>query len=172
MKKSQINPTPQYFDRYINLVDDVELDIAFGNSLDEIARFDWEKCRQLGYQAYAPGKWSVPDVLRHLLDWEWIMTYRAMGFARGAFKKAPGHDENKMAKNAKANAQSIEGLVAEMTALRHSTRLFFNTLDEEQLQKQGICWESVMSPLSLAFTILGHQKHHFGILEERYFPLV
>lgn len=172
MEKSQINPLPLYFDRYINLVEDVELDAAFGNSLDEIARFDWDKCRQLGLQAYAPGKWSVPDVLQHLMDWERIMTYRALGFAREAFDRAPGHDENAMADHAGASARELGGLLEEMTDLRRSTRQFFGSLTEAQMLKTGICWESIMSPLSLAFTIVGHQRHHFKILEERYFPLL
>lgn len=172
MKKSQINPLPKYFDRYINLIEDVELDEAMGDSLGELANFDWDKCRQLGLNAYAPGKWTAHDILQHLLDWERIMTYRALGFARGAFNKAPAHDENLLAKNAGASVRSIADLTAEMTALRHSTRLFFGSLNDSQLQQSGICWESEMSALALAFTILGHQRHHFVILQERYFPLL
>lgn len=172
MKKSDIHPLPKYFDRYINLVDDVELDLAFQTSLDELAAFDWETCQQLGDQAYAPGKWSIADVLQHLLDWERIMTYRALLFARDAIKKAEGIDENLLAKNAIANARSIPNLVEEMIALRRSTRLFFKTLNDEQLQKEGTCWESEMSVLALGLTILGHQRHHFAIVRERYFSML
>lgn len=172
MKKSQITPTPKYFDRYINLYDDVELDAAFELSAEELAGFDWDKCRQLGLQTYAPEKWTVNDILQHLLDWERIMTYRAIGFAREAFDRAPGHDENMLATNAQATKRSLDSIVEEMTTLRLSTRQFFRSLTDEQLLKPGICWESQMSPLSLGFTIVGHQRHHFRILEERYFPLV
>lgn len=172
MKKTQIDPMPLYFDRYINLYAEVDLETAFGQSLDELNGFDWEKCRRLGLRSYAPGKWTAPDVLQHLLDWERIMTYRALGFAREAFQQAPGHDENLLAEKAGAAARSLDDLAAEMLTLRQATRHFFRTLTDEQLLKPGICWESQMSPLALAFTILGHQRHHFRIFEERYFPLI
>jgi hypothetical protein len=172
MKKSDIQPLPKYFDRYIRLVDDVPLDEAFQNSLDEIEAFDWAACQCLGLQTYAPGKWAVPDILQHLLDWERILTYRALLFARDALKIAPGHDEDLLAKNAGAQARSIENLVEEMRTLRHATRLFFKNLNDEQLLKTGICWESEMSVLALGCTMLGHQRHHFNILRERYFPLL
>ena len=172
MKKTAIDPLPKYFDRYINLIEDVEIDDAFQNSLDEIAQFDWEICEKLGFQAYAPGKWAAHDVLQHLIDWERIMTYRALVFVRGVVKKAQGLDENLLAENALSTARSITDLVEEMVALRKSTRLFFKKMNDEQLQKSGICWQSKMSVLALGFTILGHQRHHFLILQERYFPLV
>ncbi|MBN8683712.1 MAG: DinB family protein [Chitinophagales bacterium] len=172
MKKTQITPTPKYFDRYINLYDDLELDEAFQQSLDEFNTFDWEKCRQIGLQVYAPGKWTIPDVLQHLLDWERIMTYRALGFAREIIVKAPGHDEDQMALNAGASRRSLEDLMQETIILRQSTRHFFNTLTEEQLLKPGICWEAQMSPLALGFTIVGHQRHHFKVIQERYFPIL
>ncbi|HLP95918.1 MAG TPA: DinB family protein [Saprospiraceae bacterium] len=171
MKKSQINPAPKYFDRYINLFDDQELDAAFRESEAEFDSFDWEKCREIGLNIYAPGKWTIPDVLQHLLDWERIMTYRALGFARGMFQTAPGHDENLMAENAGASARSLEEILDEMKTLRASTRQFFLSLSESQMLQPGICWEAQMSPLALAFTILGHQRHHFRILQERYFSM-
>lgn len=163
---------PKYFDRYINLIDDVELDEAFETSLQELATFDRAAYRALGLQTYAPGKWTVPDILQHLIDWERIMTYRALVFAREVSKQAPGHDENQMALTAGASARSIDELIDEMVALRKSTRYFFRTLNTVQLQQSGICWESEMSALALGFTILGHQKHHFELLKARYLPLV
>lgn len=171
MKKTAITPLPKYFDRYINLTDDVTLDEAFRISLDDIAAFDWEACRQLGDRTYAPGKWTVADILQHLLDWERIFNYRALLFSREALGHAPGHDEDLLAAHAGANARSISNLVEEMTALRHSTRLFYRSFSEEQLMKSGICWESEMSVLAIGFTTLGHQRHHFRVLQERYLTL-
>jgi uncharacterized damage-inducible protein DinB len=171
MKKSHINPSPKYFERYVNLFEDVDLDAAFQESEAEFNAFNWEKCRQTGLKVYAPGKWTIPDVLQHLLDWERIMTYRALGFARGMFQITPGHDENLMAENAGASARSLEEILEEMKTLRASTRQFFNSLNDAQMLQPGVCWEAQMSPLALAFTILGHQRHHFRVLEERYFSL-
>lgn len=172
MRKSQIQPNPKYFERYIQLYDDILLDDAFGQSLTELTNFHWDKCRQLGHQVYAPGKWTVHDILQHLLDWERIMTYRALGFAREVIDRAPGHDEDVLAANAHAWKRDLDDLITEMHTLRHATRYFFRSLTPEQMLKPGICWEAEMSPLALGFTILGHQRHHFQILEERYFPIL
>ncbi len=172
MKKSHIDPLPKYFDRYINLVADVELDEAMQLSLDELASFEWDKCSALGTQVYAAGKWRAADVLQHVLDWERIMSYRALMFAREAIQKAEGHDEDALALSASAFVADISTLAHEMTTLRHATRQLFAHMQDAQLQRSGICWESRMSVLALGFTILGHQKHHFNILRERYFPLL
>lgn len=169
MKKSHINPLPRYFDRYINLIEDIELDQAMDNSLQELADFDWEKCRATGLQVYAPGKWTIPDILQHIIDWERIMSYRALVFAREVSKKAVGYDEDIMAKNARASQRSLDDLLDELTGLRQSSRRLFNSFDEQQLQQSGICWESEMSALALGFTIAGHQRHHLNIIRERYF---
>ncbi|MEQ1747283.1 MAG: DinB family protein [Saprospiraceae bacterium] len=172
MKKSHINPMPLYFDRYINLYGNVEMDQAFQASLDEIATFDWASCQKLGHQTYAPGKWTVADILQHLIDWERIMGYRALVFAREALKKTQGMDEDLLAAKAGANARSIPDLVVEMTALRNSTRIFYNYLSDEQLLRSGICWRSQMPVLAFGFTIVGHQRHHFNIIKERYLSLI
>jgi hypothetical protein len=87
------------------------------------------------------------------------------------FQITPGHDENLMAENAGASARSLEEILEEMKTLRTSTRQFFNSLNDAQMLQPGVCWEAQMSPLALAFTILGHQRHHFRVLEERYFSL-
>jgi len=172
MKKSQINPMPVYFDRYINQFEDQELDQAFQVSLDELNTFDWEACLRLGTQTYAPGKWTIADILQHLLDWERIMGYRALLFAREAIKKAQGLDEDLLAAKAGAHTRNPLELVQEMTMLRQATRQLFAGMTDEQLLKSGICWKSTMSALALGFTIAGHQRHHFNIIKERYLPLV
>jgi len=172
MKRSDIHPLPDYFDRYIQLVDDVELGEAFRISLDELAGFDWDACRRLGTQTYAPGKWTVPDILQHLLDWERILAYRALLFVRETGIKAQGIDQDLLAQNAASRPRPIAGLLEEMTVLRQSTRLFFNNMDEADLLKTGVSWNSEMSVLAMACTILGHQRHHLAILRERYLPLL
>lgn len=171
MKKSAINPLPEYFDRYIKLVEDVVLEEAFQLSLLEISQFDWESCARIGNRTYAPDKWSVPDILQHLLDWERILTYRAILFVRETGVKAQSMDQDLLARSVAAKPRPVADLVEELTALRQSTRLFFKSMDAEDLLRIGQSWNSSMSVLALAFTILGHQKHHFTILRERYLPL-
>jgi hypothetical protein len=171
MKKSDFQPLPEYFDRYINLVDDVSLDEAFRISIDEISAFDWERCQQLGDRVYAPGKWRIADIMQHLLDWERIFTYRALIFLRETGMKAESMDEDQLAASAAGNPSSLEELKAEMIALRQSTRLFFRSMNDADLRKTGTSWRSQMSVLHIGFTMLGHQRHHFNVIRERYFTM-
>lgn len=172
MKSSDILPLPAYFDRYIQLVDDVTLDEAFRISLEEINDFDWELCRQLGDRVYAPGKWRISDIMQHLLDWERIFAYRALIFVRETGMKAESMDEDQLAASAAGNPSTLTELKEEMLALRQSTRLFFRSMNDLDLQKAGTSWRSEMSVLHIGFTMLGHQKHHFNVIRERYLPLV
>lgn len=171
-RKSALQQPPSYFDRYMQLIEVDDLNIAFDNSLRELQTFDWARCEAIGLRVYAPDKWSIPDILQHLLDWERIMTYRALIFARSAAGVAPGHDEDQLAAAANANRRSIPELVAELTSLRSATRGFLNSLDDTQLLRTGISFNSEMSALAYGFTMLGHQYHHLNIIRERYFPLV
>jgi hypothetical protein len=170
MNKSNLQLPPSYFDRYIQLVDDVDLDVAFESSLQQLRDFDWATCEKIGLNTYAPGKWSIPDILQHLLDWERIMTYRALVFARTAAPTVPGHDEDQIAVEARANRRSVAELVQEMTDLRATTRTFFRSLDAQHLQQRGISFNSELSPLAYGYIISGHQRHHLNIIVERYFP--
>src|SRR6266568_4732823 len=82
MKRSQINPMPQYYDYYINLVADVELSDAFDRSIRQLNDLDRDRLTGLDGQAYAPDKWTVKEILQHVIDFERILSYRSLLFAR------------------------------------------------------------------------------------------
>lgn len=172
MNKKLLTHPPSYFDRYISLVPDVDLEEAFENSVSDLQQFEWASCERLGLNVYAPGKWTIPDILQHLLDWERIMSYRALGFARGVLPTAPGHDEDEMAIAAAAHQRPLQGLIQEMYVLRASTKMLFTGMNEAQLLKTGIAFNSELSALGLAYTLLGHQRHHLNVIQERYFPML
>lgn len=172
MNKNSLRHAPSYFDRYIQLVDDIALDDAFKASLDRLEQFEWSLCEKIGANTYAPGKWTIQDILQHIVDWERIMTYRALGFARQVLPSAPGHDEDNMAIEARADQRDLSQIIEEMKILRMSTQLFFRSLDDEQILRTGISYQSELSALALGYTILGHETHHFNIIRDRYFPLL
>lgn len=118
--------------------------------------------------AYAAGKWTVKDLLQHMIDTERIMTYRALTFARKDSVALPGFNENEYADSAKASFRSLADLKEEYIALRKSTDLFLTSLSEEQLLQKGISNGYPLSVNSLAFIIFGHSIHHKKILQERY----
>jgi hypothetical protein len=172
MKRSDINPLPKYFDRYINLADDIELHEALKNSLAALDRLPVDKWKALGDQVYAPGKWTVKDMIQHLIDTERIFAYRALRFARKDTTQLAGFEENDYAAAADAGKKSLDELVDEMKTVRKSTVFLFAAFDDEVQARMGSTPSAEISVASLGFAIVGHELHHFRILEERYFPLL
>ncbi len=172
MKKNDINLMPPYFDRYINLVDtDVELTQAFIQSERQLDSLDKKLLTNLNGIKYEEDKWTVKQIFQHLIDWERILSYRALLFARGESSSSPNLDENLLAENMNAARRSIDELIEELRIVRASTAAMFQSFDENALRRTGINWKYEMSVLAMGFTIVGHQLHHFKIIDEKYLPL-
>ena len=131
-----------------------------------------EKLIKLGDRAYAPEKWSVKDIIQHLIDAERIFTYRALRFARNDSTALPGFEENEYAPAAQGNKRSIDDLLSEFRALRGSTLDLFESFDKEMLEKVGKASGVDISVLAIGFAIVGHTRHHVNVIREKYFPLI
>jgi uncharacterized damage-inducible protein DinB len=118
--------------------------------------------------AYAPGKWTIKEVLVHIVDDERIYAYRALRFARGDTTELPGFEQEDYARLSGANARTAQQIVAEYAAVRHATIELFQGLPEEALLRSGIANENRASVRALAYHIAGHEAHHVGIIKERY----
>ncbi|HET8783883.1 MAG TPA: DinB family protein [Pyrinomonadaceae bacterium] len=171
MKKSDINPMPEYWDRYINLVADVELSQAFDDSIQQLDQLDRIALARIGDLSYAPGKWSVKDILQHLIDGERVMTYRALTFARRDDTTLPGFDQDLFVANAGANSRTVNSLIDELLAVRRATKAMYDSFDDETLKARGVGWQYETSVLELGFAIVGHQIHHFNVIAEKYSSL-
>jgi len=117
---------------------------------------------------YAEGKWTIKDIIQHIMDCERIFAYRALRFSRNDSSSLLSFDEDTYANNTNANGRSIQDLLTEFSALRHSNLLFYKSLSEEQLKRIGTASNNQISVRALGFVIIGHQKHHQKIFEERY----
>ena len=172
MTKSEIPVMPQFFDRYINQVDNIFL----MDALLEVPSFDHyfpaPTLEAIGDLRYAPNKWMVKDILQHVIDTERIMAYRALRFARNDKTALPGFDENLFADVAHATRRTIPDLYAEFAAVRQSTILMFGHFDNEMLLRTGVSSHQNISVLALGFVIAGHARHHATIIRERYLPLL
>jgi hypothetical protein len=124
---------------------------------------------EAGYR-YAPGKWSIKEVIGHVTDTERIMTYRALCFARGETAMLPGFDENTYVANASFDARSLADLLAELRAVRAATVPFFASLNEQELARRGRANNRDYSVRAFPYIIAGHEQHHANILRERYLP--
>lgn len=172
MKRSELDLKPTYFDKYINLTDDVELIDALQISLSEFENAPIEKWKALGDSVYAEGKWTVKDLLQHLLDTERIFTYRALSFARNDMRTLLGFDEELFSKYANTNSRTLEEIIEESTLVRKSTICLFKSFSVDALNTIGRSGEIEYPTAAVAFILAGHQRWHFKILEERYFPLL
>lgn len=172
MKPSAITAMPIYYDRYINLVGDVELMQALQNTGKRFLLAEEPKLRALGDRVYAPGKWTVKDIIQHLTDCERVFTYRAMAIARGDKTHLPGFDENLYAENTSVSSRSFDDVIAEFSSVRESSIFMFGTLAEEALSLEGTVNSTRISPLAIGFVLAGHVIHHMNVIKERYYPLL
>lgn len=118
--------------------------------------------------AYADGKWTIKEVLGHIIDTERIMTFRALCFARNESQGFPGFDENEYVAQAHFNDRSLESLAEEFANLRKANLFFFASLNEAELSRIGKASGYPVSVRALLFIIAGHVNHHQRILNERY----
>jgi len=121
-----------------------------------------------GPYRYAPDKWSINELLCHVMDAERIFAYRALRFARKDDTPLAGFEENNYASQANAHARSLHQLADEMQRLRASTIDLFTSFTPEMLQQKGVANNTVISVLNIGYVIAGHDVHHRTILNERY----
>lgn len=172
MKKSDIDPMPQYFDRYIDLVADVELLEAFDDSIRQLDSLDKNLLAELGGKKYAPDKWTVNGILQHVIDFERILSYRVLLFARREGSIPQGVDEKLLAANMNADKRAVDEVIDELKIVRASTKSMFDSFDDEMLLSKGTNWKYEISVLAMGFNMIGHQVHHLKIIEDKYFPLL
>jgi hypothetical protein len=173
MTKSHILQMPEYFDRYINLADDVPVTAALQISLMELEEAPIEKWKALGEKAYMEGKWTIKDILQHYIDVERVFTYRITAIARGDKQRMIPYDEDVYAQQAQANRRTVDDLLEELVLLRWATIMLYQSFTTDMLQQQGFGFSGMQyCPLSLGFMLAGHQRWHFRVLEEKYYPLL
>lgn len=163
-----VNEYSQFNATYINALDNVELLEELEISLHDFIRFVQNIPMDKFDYRYAEGKWTIKDIIQHIIDAERIFGYRALRISRNDQTPLPGFEENDYVENTDANSRSIQGLLTELSALRHSNLLMFKSFTEEQLTRMGIASNHSISVRALGFLIIGHQKHHQKVFQERY----
>lgn len=118
--------------------------------------------------AYAPGKWTIKEMLGHIIDTERIMTYRAMRIARNDQTPLASFDEDTYVANAHFKDRTLESLAQEFATLRQANLFLYKSLNETELNHMGTASSKPVSVRALLFILAGHVNHHRRILEERY----
>lgn len=169
MQRPQPSEYKPYFQKYIDLVGEG----SFAETLSRNTATAMDFFRQLpedkhNYR-YAPGKWTIKDVIMHLIDTERVMSYRALVAARGD-SETPLYmmDEDKYAANVDVSNRSMESLLREFEAVRVASESLFTNLSDEQSQRSGNAISYTVTPRALGYIIVGHAEHHMNIIRERY----
>jgi hypothetical protein len=170
-QKSDITVKPGYYDYYLGIIPEEDVMDALYASLKAIKELDLVLLKKIGLQVYAPGKWTVHDLLQHLIDTERIFQYRALSFARGDSANLPGMDENAYGANTGANERPLEEIVSDYITVRNSSISLFKSFTSEMMGRSGMANNAENSVLALGYFMTGHQLHHFKVMRERYFPL-
>jgi uncharacterized damage-inducible protein DinB len=159
---------PPYYQQYIDKVPE-------GSLLETLSRQGKETAALLrgvpeskALHRYAPGKWSVKEVVNHVCDAERIFSYRALRFAREDATALAGFDENAYAPASRADARPLADIVAELEAIRAATLALFRGMEPAALTRSGTASGNGLSVRAVAYIIAGHERHHIGIVKERY----
>jgi hypothetical protein len=171
MKRSDINPLPAHHGAYIQKIEDIELIDALEKYGEPYWQAEMDKFIALGDKVYAPGKWTVRDMIQHLIDCERIFAYRALRFARNDKTQLTGFEENDYAVTAEASRRSLDDILEEFYAVRGTTIQLFKSFTNEMLMREGQMPSGSITVLGIGFAIAGHNKHHMGILKERYYGI-
>jgi predicted CopG family antitoxin len=162
------NEYAPYYEGYIKLVSGQNILRKLKNQLNEVDDFLAEIPAEKHDYAYADGKWTIKEVVAHLIDTERVMAYRAMRFSRNDFTPLPGFDQDFYMQNVDVSKRSFSDLVDELLLMRQANLYFFKSLSEEDYKKKGVASEREVSVGALLFIMAGHIEHHFRVLKEKY----
>lgn len=168
MNRPQPNEHPAWAKQYIDQVSaDTGLLDVLENQLTELPEL-LDTFQDKADYAYAPGKWTVKEMLGHIIDTERILCYRLTAFSRGELAELPGFEEEDYVKNARFHERSLTDLTEEFILLRKGNQYLFRSLNETDLNRSGVASGRQISVRSILYVIAGHVNHHSRILKERY----
>lgn len=163
------NEYAPYFKQYLKLV---ALDNSIVTNLESSQKEFENLLRGIPEEkqtfVYKKGKWSVKEVVQHMIDSERIFAYRALSFARKDTTALPGFDQDFFTKYSNANLRDFKDQLKEMSLLRESTLLLFKSFSEESLLISGVMSDKKITVRALGYLFSGHQNHHLKVLKERY----
>ena len=159
---------PAYFATYINQVQNDDCILAMEENLNDIVTFIENISEEKYNYKYQENKWTIKDIVRHIIDAERIFAYRALRFARFDRTPIPGFEENDYAANVSTTAIDMTDLLQEFILVRKSTIKLFESFTEEMLANKGIASGKEISVLAIGFIVSGHAIHHQNVIRERY----
>ncbi len=158
---------PAIYTPYIDTVKGNVMTVLTGQ-INTFPQFLQQVPRSKAEYAYAEGKWTIKEVVGHVLDTERIMAYRALRFARNDTKALPGFEQEDFVANARFNDRSLKSFAEEFVLIRQSNLLLFKSFNDHELTRKGLASDRLISVRAFLYIIAGHLNHHRNIITERY----
>jgi len=158
----------EFYSAYIALVKEDNLSKALKKNTAQVKKLLKKiRTKKVDY-AYAEKKWTIKEILQHLIDAERVFAYRAITFARKDTTPLPSFDEKNWAENAKVKKRKWKDLVDEFKTVRKATEKLFRSFDDEQLLSKGTASDNTINVVALGFICAGHAAHHVKVIKQRY----
>lgn len=165
LKAGEFNP---YYGNYIKKTDKLTLKKGIKQSGDTTISFLQSIPKDKLDYSYAEGKWTLKEVIQHIMDTERVFAYRALRIARKDQTPLPGFDQDNYIKPSEANKRTIEDLIHEFKAIKMATVTLFDSFSEDMLMALGTASNNPVSVRAIGFIIMGHEIHHCDVIKERY----
>lgn len=157
-----------YYGKYLSLVPEGDVVATLGSQLDLTLSFLRGLSEEQADSRYAPGKWSIKEVIGHMIDSERIFGYRALWFARNDRTPLPGYEQDDYVRAGNFGSRSMRDLADEFEQVRRANLFLFRFLDDEAWLRRGLANDAEVSVRALAYILAGHEMHHMQIIRERY----
>lgn len=166
--KLNINEYNSYYESYIEKSNQRPIVEGLNDNLEKVVLFFKSIPQSKQDYSYAEGKWTIKDILLHIIDTERIFSYRALRISRNDKTPLPGFEHNDYVLNASASSRSLESLLEEYTAVRKATIALYSSFNSQVLLELGEASGFPISVRAIGYIISGHENHHCEIIKQRY----
>ncbi|WP_046756780.1 DinB family protein [Kordia jejudonensis] len=157
-----------YYTQYIQHLQGKDVLVALAKGVEDVNELMASLTEEKLQSAYAEGKWTIKEVLQHIMDTERIFCNRALRFARNDKTELPGFEQDDYVPFSGANERNSMEMLREYNAIRQATITMFQGFSDEMLSRVGIASASNMSVRAIAHVLAGHERHHMNVINERY----
>ena len=168
MKPTEISEYKDDYENYTSLVEETDIVAAMRKQLAEAENLFASISEEKGEFAYAEGKWTIKELLGHLINGERVFSYRALRISRGDETPLPGFDQDLLTDNGDFNSINLADLLAEFSHLCQANIILFQNLSEEAWERTGTVNDTPASVRAIAYLMVNHVRHHLDVLRLRY----
>jgi hypothetical protein len=172
VRRPQPDEYASFFEKYVSLIQSGDIVGTLEAQRVQMVQLLGARSEREGNFRYAPGKWSVKEIIGHLSDAERIFSYRALRIARGDETPLPGFEQDDYIVTGRFNDRTLADLAAEFLSVRMATITMVQSFTEEAWNRRGTASDHPVTVRAMAYVIAGHEMHHRKILDERYFTAI